>query len=97
MVWEPTASVVVAKVALPVRSREPVPIVVPASAKVTVPVGVVVPEAGETVAVKVMLVPLTADVAEAVSAVDVATGTTTAFTVTVTADEVLPLKLMSPA
>ena len=76
-------------------SREPVPMVAPASAKVTVPAGVVVPEAGETIAVKVMLVPLTADVADAVSAVDVATGK--AFTVTATAEEVLPLKLESPA
>ena len=79
------------------RSRDPVPTVAAPSAKVTVPVGVVVPEAGETIAVKVMLVPLTADVADAVSAVDVETGTTTAFTVTVIAVEVLPLKLVSPA
>ena len=76
-------------------SSEPVPIEAPASAKVTVPVGVVVPEAGETTAVKVMLIPLTADVADAVSAVDVDTGK--AFTVTATAEEVLPLKLVSPA
>ena len=79
------------------RSREPVPIVAPASAKVTVPVGVAVPLTAETIAVNVILVPLTAEAAEVVSAVDVETGTTTAFTVMVTADEVLPLKWVSPA
>ena len=64
------------------------------SRNVTVPVGTVDPEAGVTVAVNVMLVPLTAVVAEAVSAVLVATGVTTADTTTVTAVEVLPLKLV---
>ena len=59
------------------------------------PVGTVVPDTGVTVAVKVMLVPITAVVAEAVSAVVVATGVG-AFTVTVTAVEPLPVKLASP-
>ena len=58
------------------------------------PVGVVDPEAGVTVAVNVMLVPLTAVVAEAVSAVLVATGVGAADTTTVTAADVLPLKLV---
>ena len=48
------------------------PSVVAPSMKVTVPVGVALPESGLTVAVKVRLVPLTAVVAEAVSAVVVA-------------------------
>jgi hypothetical protein len=50
----------------------PVPRVVEPSRKVTVPVGV--PEGAVTFAVKVMLVPLTAEVVDAESAVVVATG-----------------------
>lgn len=64
------------------------------SRKVTVPVGVVEPDAGVTVAVKLMPVPLTAEVAEAERTVVVAT--IGAFTAMTTADEVLPVKLVSP-
>lgn len=58
--------------------RVPVPSVVDPSLKVTVPVGVGVPEVGETVAVKVTLAPTAMEVAEAESAVveAVATGAT---------------------
>jgi hypothetical protein len=73
----------------------PVPSAVAPSRKVTVPVGVALPDAGDTVAVKVMLVPLTALVDEALSAVEVATAMT-GFTVTLTAGDVLALKLVSP-
>jgi hypothetical protein len=70
-------------------------IVVP-SVKVTVPDGTVVPEAGVTVAVNVILVPETAVVADAVRAVLVPSGVAIAATVIVTAADVLPLKLESP-
>jgi hypothetical protein len=63
------------------------------SRNVTVPVGVAEPDAAETTALKVRLVPLTADAAELESFVVVATP---AVTVNVTAEEVLPLKLVSP-
>lgn len=96
MEWLPAASVDVDRVATPEELRAPVPMVVVPSAKVTVPVGVVVPEAGATVAVKVTLVPLRAVEAEADSEVVVATRTGAALTVTMTGVEVLPLKLASP-
>jgi hypothetical protein len=67
--------------------------VVAPSRNVTVPVGVAELEAAETTALKVRLVPVTADAAELESFVVVATP---AVTVTVTAEEVLPLKLVSP-
>lgn len=82
--------------ALPPAERVPVPSVEAPSVKVTVPVGIAVPEAGVTVALKVILVPVCADVAEAVNAVVVAVRTGAAVTVTVTAVDVLPLKLASP-
>jgi hypothetical protein len=82
--------VLVAKVALP-EARVPVPRVVEPSVKVTVPVGVVVPEAGVTVAVKVMLVPLTAEVADTETLVVVAMMGGLVME-TLTADEVLLLK-----
>jgi hypothetical protein len=53
MECEPWPKPEVAYVALPVLSRVLVPSVVPPSRNVTVPVGVVVPELGDTVAVKV--------------------------------------------
>lgn len=90
---EPTASVEVLKVATP-ADRVPLPMVVVPSRKLTVPVGEVVPEAGVTVTVKVMLVPLTAEVLDAARVVVVAM--TGAVTVTTTAEEVLPVKLLSP-
>jgi hypothetical protein len=65
MLWLPTASVEVVRAAFPLASREIMPIDVPPSVKVTVPVGVAVPEAGVTCAVKVRLVPLRAEAAEA--------------------------------
>ncbi len=64
------------------------------SRKVTVPVGVVEPDAGVTVAVKLMPVPLTAEVAEAERTVVV--STIGAFTVMTTGADVLPRKLVSP-
>lgn len=81
---------------MPVPSRFPVPRVVAPSLKVTVPVAAAEPEAGVTWAVKMMLVPLTAVVAEAVSVVVVAMGAATLLTVMIRAAEVLPLKLESP-
>jgi hypothetical protein len=74
----------------------PVPSVVVPSAKVTAPVGVALPDAGVTFAVNVRLVPLAADVAEAAIVVVVAITTGAALTVTATAVEVLPRKLLSP-
>ena len=75
---------------------EPVPSVVVPSVKVTVPVRVAVADAAETEALNVMLVPLVTDVAEAASMVVVATTTGAVLTVTVTAGDVLPRKLLSP-
>ena len=60
-------------VVLPELSRVPVPTVVVPSLNVTLPVGTTLPEAGLTVAVKVMLVPLVTVVAVAVSVVEVET------------------------
>ena len=65
--------------------------VVAPSLKVTVPVGVAVPEAGVVVAVKVMLVPVTAVVAEAARAVVVET-TGGEVMVTAVAEDALLLK-----
>ena len=73
-------------------SSEPVPIVVVPSLNVTLPVGTTLPEAGLTVAVKVMLVPLVAVVADAVSVVVVEIGLTTSVCVL----ELLVEKLLSP-
>jgi hypothetical protein len=91
----PTASELVAYVATPDPFSVPVPSVIVPSRNVTVPVGTAVPDAGVTVAVNVILVPLAAVVDEAVSAVLVPTGTVTAETTTVTAADVLPLKFES--
>jgi hypothetical protein len=71
-----------------------VPSVVVPSRNVTVPVGTAVPDAGATVAVNVILVPLTTEVALAASAVEVPTG---ALTITLTAADVLAEKFASPA
>ena len=71
----------------------PVPRVVAPSLKVTVPLGVVAPEAGVVVEVKVMLVPLTAVVAEAVRAVVVET-TGAEVMVSEIAEDALLLKAM---
>ena len=79
--------------AVPVALSVLVPKVVVPSRNVTVPVGVAEPDAAETTALKVRLVPVTADAAELESAVFVGTP---AVTVTVTAEEVLPLKFVSP-
>jgi hypothetical protein len=53
MEFEPGGKPEVASVALPVLSRVPVPSAVVPSKNVTVPVGVIVPELGDTVAAKV--------------------------------------------
>jgi hypothetical protein len=65
----PTAKAVVLKVAVPVEARVAVPSVVPPSLKVTVPVGVLVPDVWEIVAVKVTDCPEVAGLGEAVTAV----------------------------
>jgi hypothetical protein len=61
---------------------------------VTVPVGTTLPEAGDTFAVKVTLVPAAGEVDEAVSDVEVAT--TTVFTTRLTALEIDDASLLSP-
>jgi hypothetical protein len=86
-------SVVVAYVATPAASV-PVPSVAAPSLKVTVPVGAVVPEAGVTVAVNVMLVPKTALVDDAPMLVVV--PTTGAVIVTVVTAEVDALNPLAP-
>ena len=65
------------------------------SIKVTVPVGVPVPDAGVTVALKVTLAPVLTVVADAVSFVVVAVNTG-AVTATVMAEEVLPANVVLP-
>ena len=92
MLCAPVDKLEVEKVPFPADS-ELVPMVVVPSRKVTVPVGAVRPDAGETVAVKVRLAPLTAVAEDAASAVVVAIP---ALTVMVTTVEVLVLKLASP-
>lgn len=72
--FDPTGSCMVAKLATPDEFSVPVPSVAIPFIKDTLPVGVVVPEAGVTVAVKVMLVPVRAEVVEDVNAVLVAIG-----------------------
>lgn len=69
MLSAPTGSCVVEYVASPDVFSVPLPSVVVPSRNVTIPVGKAVPEAGVTVAVKVMLVPVVAVVAEASSVV----------------------------
>ena len=96
MEWLPTARAVVEKVVLPVASSVPLPRFVPASAKLTVPVGIREPEAGVTVAVKMTLVPLTAVVAEDARVVVVAMPGVAGATVTVTVEETLPRKVVDP-
>ena len=96
MEWLPTASAMVEKLVLPVASSVPVPRVVPLSANVTLPVGTAVPEAGATLAVKVMLVPATALVADTARLVEVATPGVAGLTVTVTVEETLPRREEDP-
>ena len=93
IVWWPTESASVAKVATPPASSVPVPSVVAPSLNVTVPVGVPVPGGdGATVAVKVTDWPNFEGLAEEVSAVVVsAFGRPPDERA-----EVLPLKLLSP-
>ena len=89
---EPTASVLIVNIAWPEPFRVPVPRVLGPSLKVTAPVGV--PAAGlfaVTVAVKVTDCPDTDGLAEELTNVVVLY-----FTVWVTLDDVLPVKLASP-
>ena len=88
----PTESADVLQAAFPVPSRVPVPRVVLPSLKVTAPVGTMLPEAGLTLAVKVMLAPDVAVVADAVNVVVVAIG----LTARVCALDVLEEKSLSP-
>jgi hypothetical protein len=69
----PAARALVLKEAAPLALRVAVPSAVVPSRKVTVPVGVVLPDAGATVAVNVTLWPVLICVAEAVNEVVVAT------------------------
>jgi hypothetical protein len=71
MLWVPTLSVAVEKVATP-EARLPVPIDVVPSENVTVPVGVAVPDVSVTDALKLIVVPEEAVVGKAVSWVVVA-------------------------
>ena len=93
IVWLPTASVVVAKVAWPVLLSVPVPSVVEPSLKVTEPVGTPAPGATTPiVAVKVTDWPKTdvlTDVLRLVVVLAMRIGT-------VAGEDVLPLKLPSP-
>jgi hypothetical protein len=86
----PTARVEVVKVATPDPFSVPVPRVVVPSINVTLPVGVSL--LGETVAVKVTLLPTVILLAVVISAVVVLS----VVTVTETAGEVLPEFLLSP-
>ena len=89
---EPTASVLIVNIAWPEPSRVPVPRVLEPSLKVTVPVGVPAPGLfAVTVAVKVTDCPDTDGLAEELTNVVVLY-----FTVWVTLDDVLPVKLAPP-
>jgi hypothetical protein len=59
----------VENIAVPATSKMPVPIVVPPSRKVTVPVGTVVPVVGTTVVFRVTLCDVSTDVADVSSEV----------------------------
>ena len=70
------------KEAAPLALRVAVPRAVVPSRKVTVPVGIVLPDVGETIAVNVTLWPVLISVAEAVNEVVVATKVCVTVTVT---------------
>ena len=70
------------KEAAPLALRVAVPRAVVPSRKVTVPVGIVLPDVGETIAVNVTLWPVLICVAEAVNEVVVATKVCVTVTVT---------------
>jgi hypothetical protein len=82
--------------ALPVASRFCVPMEVVPSRKLTLPVGIAVPEAAATLAVNVIAVPATPLAGVADSVVVVATADGAAFTVTIIAEDVLAEKFESP-
>jgi hypothetical protein len=90
---DPTASVVVLKVATPLAFNGAVPRLVVPSRKVTVPVATPLPDWGETVAVNVTLWPAVTWAADAVNVVFVAP---TVVTFTLTAAETEPASLLSP-
>ena len=90
---DPTGSVVVFKVATPLAFNAPVPRLVVPLRKVTVPVGTLLPDWGETVAVSVTLWPAVTCVGDAVKAVIVGK---VVVTFTLTAAEVEPAFLVSP-
>lgn len=79
---------------MPVPSSDATLRLVAPSKNVTLPVGTVLPEAGLTCAVNVILVPLTADVAVAASTVVV--EITGAVTATLSTADVLPEKVELP-
>jgi hypothetical protein len=89
----PVGSVVVLKEAAPLALSAPVPSVVAPLWKVTVPVGVVLPDAGATVAVRTTFCPGVIWTAEAVSVVVVATTVCVTFTVTAEETELASLLL----
>jgi hypothetical protein len=90
----PAGSDVVLKVATPLELIGPVPKVVDPFRKVTKPEGMVFPDWGVTVAVKVTFCPVLICVAEAVSAVLV--GTALEVMLTMTAEEAEPASVESP-
>ena len=90
----PAESDVVLKNALPLEFSVPVPSTVAPFKNVTVPVGIVLPVCGATVAVKTKVSPESICVAEAVSVVVVAT--TLCATVTTTAIELELESLLLP-
>jgi hypothetical protein len=91
--WDPSVRLDVVRLAWPVPFRGTVPSVVVPSTNATVPVGVPVPGAtGVTVAVNVTDCPSPDGFAEDTTVVVVAA----VFTVWVSADDVLPVKLPSP-
>lgn len=93
MVWLPTASADVVNVATPEPFNVPVPMELPPSRKLTVPLGVPAPgDAAETVAVNVTDWPKTEGLTDDVTAVVVLSLFTTCDS---TAD-VLPVNVPSP-
>ena len=90
----PAASATVLKNALPLEFSVPVPSTIDPSKNVTVPVGIVLPVCGATVAVRTTFPPELICVAEAASVVVVAT--TLCVTVTTTAVELELESLLLP-
>ena len=95
MLWVPTLSDAVEKVATP-EARLPVPIDVEPSENVTVPVGVAVPDVSLTDALKLIVVPEEAVVGEAVSWVAVGASVGALPMVRLSAAETEAVYVVSP-